>query len=69
MIHIAGAFDGDIQRCTRCGVILTDYRHVMVPTGTPPLQGWAVDAHVEVIEGNPRGLWLTEDDADCRKVH
>ena len=40
--HLAGEMDrGGVQVCTRCGEIITDYRGVMVPDGTPPLRGFA----------------------------
>ena len=70
MIHVADEFnDEGVQRCERCGEILTDFRNVMVPTGTPPLQGWKVGAHVEVITGNPRYSGLTYEAADCERLN
>ena len=67
MVHIAGEFDAaGVQRCTRCGYILTDYRNVMVPTGSPPLSGWEVGGAVEVITGNPRYSRWTNRRPDCQ---
>lgn len=70
MIHLAGPLDDTgVQRCERCGYVLTDYRGAMVPTGSPPLRGWDEGAHVEVITGNPKYSGLTDDRPNCRKVN
>jgi len=53
------------QACVRCGLLLTDYRNTVVPDGTPALSGWAEGAAIEVIEGNPRALFMTDDAPDC----
>lgn len=69
MIHVAGILDLEgVQRCERCGEILTDYRNSMVVFGSPALQGWENGAHVEVITGNPRYSGLTDDDVDCESL-
>ena len=47
-IHIAGPMIDFVQRCSRCGEILTDYRDSAVPEGDPPPRGWMVDARIEV---------------------
>jgi hypothetical protein len=65
MIHEAGRLIESVQRCARCGYILTDYRNTMVPDGTPPLYGWAVGEWVDVDEGNPRFSDVTEHPPTC----
>ena len=67
-IHEAGALEGGIQRCRRCGAILSDYRGAMIPEGDPPLAGWAIGARIEVVDGNPRSSWVTEADPTCAAV-
>jgi hypothetical protein len=49
--HVAGPLVGGLQRCTRCGGILTDYRDCMVEVGSEPLRGWAEGAWVWVLCG------------------
>jgi hypothetical protein len=69
MIHVAGELDREgVQRCERCGEILTDYRNAMVPEGSPSLRGWAIGAHIEVLTGNPRYSGVTNDDPDCERL-
>jgi hypothetical protein len=69
MIHVAGPMTHEgLQRCTRCGEILTDYRHAMIPDGDPPLVGWAEDACIEVLTGNPRFSGVTTDPPDCETL-
>lgn len=34
--HIAGAVQGNVQRCQRCGVILVDNRGAQMPEGHRP---------------------------------
>lgn len=66
MIHVAGPLDHEgLQRCTRCGYILTDYRGAMVPIDQPPLSGWEAGASIEVITGNPRYSGTTDAPPDC----
>ncbi len=65
-IHIAGPLEADgVQRCTRCGYILTDYRDSMVPTGQGPLRGWPEGRAVEVYPGNPRYAATTDAPPTC----
>ncbi len=66
-IHIAGRVVDWVQRCSRCGDVLTDYRNTMVPDDQPPLTGWAVGAHIEVERGNPTAWWPTTDPATCEE--
>jgi hypothetical protein len=49
-IHQAGPLEGLVQRCSRCGTVLNDYTHAMVPEtdARKPLGGWAEGVHVEV---------------------
>jgi len=65
MIHKAGVLVDQIQRCIRCGYVLSDYRNAMIPVGDPPLVGFAVGAAVEVFEGNPRHCVVVEDRPNC----
>lgn len=67
LIHKAGPLIEGVQRCSRCGVVLTDYRNAMVPDGSPPLRGFPVDASVEVFDGGPRGMGVTVVKPNCRK--
>lgn len=72
MVHLAGPYDPQsaVQRCDRCGVLLTDNRGAMVPADDPrPLGGWATGAHVEVEGTNPRYSGLTDAEPDCEKAH
>lgn len=39
--HAAGSLVDGVQRCTRCGTILCDYRGAMILDGTGPLKGFA----------------------------
>lgn len=39
--HVVGPLVEGVQECSRCGIILTDYRDCAVPAGSPPLQGLA----------------------------
>jgi len=69
MIHIAGELGKDgVQRCRRCGLILTDYRNSMVPEGSPPLGGFAEGIHVEVIAGYPKITQVSDDPATCGRM-
>jgi hypothetical protein len=69
MIHRAGPLEDDgVQRCTRCGYILTDYRGAMVEEGSGPLQGWQEGAAVEVSHGNPTFSGVTDDPPDCSTI-
>jgi hypothetical protein len=65
MIHEAGQMIAGLQRCTRCGVVLTDYRNAMVPEGDPAPSGWAVGAFVDVAPGSPRVSILTDHPPTC----
>ena len=66
MIHIAGSINNEgIQRCERCGFILTDYRNAMISEGDPPLVGWVVGSFIEVIMGNPTYFSLTINSPNC----
>jgi hypothetical protein len=71
VIHEAGELTRDgVQRCVRCGYVLTDYRHTLVVAGSPALGGWEVGAFVEVVKGagNPRYSGITEVPPDCEVV-
>lgn len=68
-IHQAGMLDHQgLQLCTRCGLVLTDYRGAMVPEGQPPLQGWAPGASIEVFPGNPTQLVVVYELPDCEPL-
>jgi hypothetical protein len=64
-VHEAGPLEGALQLCRRCGGILSDYRNAMIPSGDPPLVGWAIGARVEVDGDNPRSSWVTEAAPTC----
>lgn len=67
MIHRAGPLSAEgVQLCVRCGYVLNDYRHTMVPEGTPPMRGWAEGANIEVNDyGYMRGSSVTQHVPDC----
>lgn len=65
MVHQAGELREGLQRCDRCGYVLTDYRNAAVPIGTPPLRGWEAGAFVEVLTGYPKSSVLTDESPDC----
>jgi len=69
MVHQAGpVVDGVLQRCTRCGFVLNDYRFALGPAGAaaaPPLVGWAIGASVQVFDGDPNLSGLTDEAPDC----
>jgi hypothetical protein len=65
-IHVAGALDEHgLQLCERCQRILVDYPRGLIPIGAPSLVGWALGAHVEVDNGNPRSAWVTAEAPTC----
>lgn len=68
MIHVAGPMIDQMQRCTRCDAVLTDYRFAMVPADSGPLFGWEEGSSVEITEGNPRMSMVVDDPPDCEKV-
>jgi hypothetical protein len=65
-VHVAGELLDGLQRCLRCGVILTDYRYAMVPSDQGPLTGWAPGASIEVIDGNPMVFSTVDEPPNCR---
>jgi hypothetical protein len=61
IFHVAGALRPDgVQRCARCGFVLSDYRDTMVPHGSPPLMGWEPGSRIVVLEGNPRHTYVLQ---------
>jgi len=85
VIHVCGVYVDNLQTCTRCGAILTDYRNAMIPEGEAPLAGFAPGTMLDVIEtkgfrasmvvsdrdGLARGLMCAGNlsDEDLRQVH
>jgi hypothetical protein len=67
-IHVAGPLVDWVQRCARCGEVLSDYRGSMVPVGDPPPIGWAVGAYIEIEGINPIQSWVTNDSPTCEEV-
>lgn len=67
-IHVAGPMVDWVQRCARCGEVLSDYRNAMVPEGDPPPCGWAVGAHIEIEGINPIQSWVTDDAPTCEEI-
>jgi hypothetical protein len=54
IIHLAGPMGRDgVQRCSRCGTILIDYRRAMVLPGGMLGCGWAEDEPMTQYDGNP----------------
>jgi len=65
MIHRAGPLVDGVQRCTRCGYILSDYRNAAWPEGQPPPTGFEVGKAIDVEPGNPRWSSVTDDAPTC----
>lgn len=55
VVHIAGPMIEGVQKCSRCGVTLIDYRGaavlVMPGESTPKLGGWQEGGHI-LQDGN-----------------
>jgi len=68
MIHIAGKYENGLQYCTRCNIILTDYRNAMIPVGQESLAGWEEGSYIEVFKGNPTYSGITREIPDCVTV-
>lgn len=62
-VHLADELVDLVQRCSRCGEVLTDYRNAMVEEGSGPLRGWNEGARVAVAGRNPRMFYTIADDA------
>lgn len=45
--HVAGPMEGGVQRCTRCGEILTDFRNTMTEINQPAPTGWGEGSVIE----------------------
>lgn len=69
MIHVAGPMIEWVQRCTRCDVVLNDYRNAAWPEGQPAPTGFEDGAHID-METHPgfRAQMITEDPPDCERV-
>jgi hypothetical protein len=67
-IHVAGPLVNWVQRCARCGEVLSDYRNAMIPEGDPLPVGWAVGAHIEMEGINPIRLCVTDDTPTCEEL-
>lgn len=69
MVHVAGpVVDGLLQRCTRCGFVLNDYRFALglsPKTPVPALVGWQIGASIEVFDGDVNHAGLTDAAPDC----
>ena len=55
-VHVAGVLWDAVQRCVRCGSILSDYRGAMIADGSLPLLGFAVGDSV-AVHGHSK--WVT----------
>jgi hypothetical protein len=51
IVHVAGPVDDLVQRCARCGQVLTDYRNTMGVGNWSP--SWWAEGQISVYEGNP----------------
>jgi hypothetical protein len=71
-VHTAGEMKGPLQKCSRCGYVLIDRTHEMVPEGSGPPGHWEVGGLVAVTEGNPRHsqavTHVSEDTKRCNRV-
>jgi hypothetical protein len=56
-VHNAGPMVDLVQKCTRCGCVLADYRNAWVAPnedGTVDAPGGYAEGPITVYEGNPR---------------
>ena len=69
MIHEAGPLVEWVQRCTRCGYVMSDYRDSAWPAGQRPPTGFRAGAFVEVDhDGNPKFSGETQDSPTCTRA-
>lgn len=47
-VHEAGPLVKWVQRCTRCGYVISDYRNAAWPVDQPPPSGFKTGTFVEV---------------------
>lgn len=63
--HAAGPMVGLVQRCSRCSVVLIDYRNSFVAAGSATAsKGWEVGAMVVV---NGQASWVTQSSIEPRR--
>ncbi|MGH6689064.1 MAG: hypothetical protein ACRD3C_10800 [Vicinamibacterales bacterium] len=70
MVHQAGPLVDGVQRCTRCGRILVDYRNAagVARESDVPLRGWAEGANIDAGEFWSRAVpHPTDAAATCRR--
>lgn len=64
-VHIAGVLGDDlVQRCVRCGSILSDYRNSCT-TGDGIVSGFAVGVLVAMVKGSQ---WVTGPTLEANEV-
>lgn len=68
MIHIAGPYVDLVQRCVRCGRVITDNNGAMYPADMPPPGAWTEGAHLEISGRNPIFYAVVDLPADCEVV-
>lgn len=70
VVHVAGSPERGVQKCLRCGEVLTDNRDTMVQTAPgeddPGPLWWGVGAFVTVAGSVSRQGW-TEDGTLCEE--
>ena len=54
VIHLAGELIDLVQRCVRCGIVISDYRHAAWPPGQDAPTGFAPGPVTVSASGNPR---------------
>lgn len=68
--HIAGEFDGEIQRCIVCGEIIIDNRGLVMPKGSK-MSSYASGPIYQSEGTNPRitiaGAYATEEEINLSK--
>lgn len=62
-LHIAGPMVDWVQKCTRCGGVLNDYRDASWPDDQSPPKGFEVDARVESLSETSRVLFVVPADS------
>lgn len=66
-VHVAArVVDDQVQRCSRCGTIILDYRNAMTADSDKSrLRGWREGAMVAFTES---GQWLTGPDLEDNEL-
>jgi hypothetical protein len=65
--HLVGEMSKyGVQRCTRCGEVIVNYRGCSAPAGSAPLTGFQAGAAVFVTENCQSTVPITDDVVPCQ---